>query len=127
MKKEIIFTDTVPSSTVFSQGIKVGPFLWTSGQIGTDVKTGNLINKTFEMEVEQCIANIENILKEAKYSLKDVIKVNIYLTDFGLFDRMNQIYTKYFSENHPARATVEVSKLAIGAKIEIEVVAFKEE
>lgn len=126
MNKIIINTNEVFSSAIFSQGIKTGPFLWISGQIAMDVKTGNLFNDTFEKEVEQCIKNIENILKESNYTLENIIKVNIYLTDFDLYDRMNQVYLKYFSLNPPVRAALEVSKLARGAKIEMEAVAFKE-
>lgn len=126
MEKKFIKSEQVAPSPVFSQAIQAGPFIWVSGQIAMDAKTGQLLNETFEQEVEGCIRNIEHILKASGCTLKDVIKINIYLTDFGLFDRMNQVYSKIFSSNPPARATVEVSKLAKGAKIEIEAVAFKE-
>lgn len=126
MVKKVINSNQVSPSSIFSHAIQAGSFLWVSGQIAMDVMTGQLLNETFEQEVEGCLMNIDHILKTSGYNLKDVIKINIYLTDISLFDRMNKIYLKFFSSNPPARATVEVSKLVKGAKIEIEAVAYKE-
>jgi len=127
LSKKIVHSKKVSSFPMFSQGVKAGPFLWVSGQTANDFKTGKLVNETFEQEVEQCILNIMYILEASKYTLEDVIKVNISMIDLGLFNQMNQVYLKYFANNPPARAAVQVARLVGGAKIEIEAIAYKED
>ena len=126
MSKINIITDLTPSHPIFSQAIRAGNFIYTSGQIGIDVKKGKICNKSFKDEVAQCIKNIEAILNSAGFSLNDVIKNTVFITDMSLFNELNKEYSKYFSENPPARSAVEVSKLAMGARVEIEAVAYKE-
>lgn len=126
MSKKIISTDLVLSNPMFSQAIGVGNFVYTSGQIGIDSSTGKLCNDSFEDEVAQCIKNIEVILKSAKMDLGDIIKITIFLTDMNFFDNLNREYIKHFQKNPPTRSTVEVSKLAKGARVEIEAVAYRD-
>ena len=109
----------------FSPGILVDGTLYVAGQIGRNLKTGE-IPADFEQEVKLCLANIEIVLKAAGMSFKDVVSVQVYLTDIDLFSRMNAVYGQIFKDPRPARTTVGVSKLAAAnAHIEITVTARK--
>ena len=109
----------------YSPGILVNGTLYIAGQIGRDLKSGQ-IPAEFETEVQTCLDNIEIILKAAKMSFADAVSVQVYLTDMELFARMNAVYTKSFKEPRPARTTVGVTKLAApNARIEITVTASK--
>src|SRR5262249_38365641 len=110
---------------MFSPGILVDGTLYVAGQIGTDLKT-NDVPAEFEAEVKPCLARIGIILKSAGMSYKDVVAVQVYLTDMDLFQRMNAVYGKVFESPRPARTTVGVTKLASAkAHIEITVTAHK--
>ena len=126
MSKKFISTDLALSHPMFSQAIRAGNFVYTSGQIGMDAATGKLCNKSFQDEVAQCIKNIEIILNSAGLGLEDVIKNTVFITDMNLFNDLNKEYIKHFPKNPPTRSAVEVSKLAIGARVEIEAIAYKE-
>jgi 2-iminobutanoate/2-iminopropanoate deaminase len=126
MSIKIISTDLVLSNPMLSQAIGVGNFVYTSGQIGIDSSTGKLCNDSFEDEVAQCIKNIEVILKNAGLGLGDIIKITVFITDMNFFDGLNREYIKHFKKNPPARSAVEVSKLAKGARVEIEAIAYKD-
>jgi|SRR5690242_14719147 2-iminobutanoate/2-iminopropanoate deaminase len=109
----------------FSQGILADGTLYVAGQIGADLKT-NAVPESFEDEVKLCLDRIGIILKAGGMDFKDAVSVQVYLTDVGLFARMNAVYTKYFTEPRPARTTVGVTKLAAAtARIEITVTARK--
>lgn len=109
----------------FSQGILADGTLYVAGQIGADLKT-NAVPESFEDEVKLCLDRIGIILKAGGMDFKDAISVQVYLTDIGLFARMNAVYTKVFTEPRPARTTVGVTKLAAPtARIEITVTARK--
>lgn len=123
-EKKVIQPKEFPTGRPFSPGILSDGTLYVAGQIGQDLKT-NKIPETFEAEVKQCLDNIGIILKEAKMGFEDVVTVNVYLTDIGLFQRMNGVYTTYFKEPRPARTTVAVASLVGTAKIEITVTARK--
>ncbi len=125
MSKEFISTNSVFPSPVFSQAIKVGHFVYVSGQVGDDL-TGKLSNATFDNEVKQAFENIKLILQAASLDLKDVIKVTIFMSDMSLFNELNKIYMTYFPKNQPTRSAVEVSRLYLNARIEIEVIAYKD-
>jgi 2-iminobutanoate/2-iminopropanoate deaminase len=124
MKKRIIQTDQAPAAIgPYSQAIRVGDFLYTSGQIALDPQSGEFLSGEIEQETERTIENISAILKAGGLSLDNVIKTTVYLTDLSHFARMNHIYEKYFSGNKPARACVQVAALPKGAKVEIEAIA----
>lgn len=125
MSKEFISTNSVFPSPIFSQAIKVGNFVYVSGQVGDDL-TGKLSNATFKDEVKQAFENIKLILQAAGLDLKDVIKVTIFMSDMSLFNELNKIYMTYFPKNQPTRSAVEVSRLYLNARIEIEVIAYKD-
>jgi 2-iminobutanoate/2-iminopropanoate deaminase len=110
---------------MFSPGILVDGTLYVAGQIGQDLKTKE-VPADFEAEVKQALDNIGIILKAAGMTYKDVVAVQIYLTDVDLFAKMNSVYGKVFTEARPARTTVGVTKLANAkARIEVTVTARK--
>lgn len=124
MKKRVIKTDQAPAAIgPYEQGIRVGDFLFTSGQIALDPKTGEFKGGEIEMETELVLKNIEAILKEDGLDLGHVVKTTVYLQDLGHFARMNQVYEKLFAPNKPARACVQVAALPKGAKVEMDAVA----
>ena len=124
MKKRVIQTDQAPAAIgPYSQAVRVGDFLYTSGQIALDPQSGEFLSGEIEQETERTIENISAILTADGLSLDNVIKTTVYLTDLSHFARMNHIYEKYFSGNKPARACVQVAALPKGAKVEIEAIA----
>ena len=124
MEKRIIKTDLAPAAIgPYSQGIRIGDFLFTSGQIALDPATGEMCSGEIEQETEKTLQNIEAILKAGGLSLGHVVKTTVYLSDLNHFARMNQVYEQFFSANKPARACVQVAALPKGAKVEIDAVA----
>ena len=124
MKKKIIATPKAPAAIgPYSQAIRIGEFLYTSGQISLDPESMKMITGDIEVETEKVLKNIEAILKEDELNLNNIIKTTVYLTDLSEFARMNQVYEKFFTDTKPARACVQVAALPKGAKVEIDVVA----
>jgi len=126
MKREIK-TEKAPSPVgPYSQAVEVGNFLFLSGQVGIDPKSNKLV-EGFKNQVRQIFENVDAILKEAGYSRESIVKVVIYLTDITKFKELNEIYEEFFKEVKvkPARVTVGVKELPLGAEVEIEVVAYK--
>src|SRR5713226_2207177 len=119
LPKEFI---TAPTGLPYSPGILVDGTLYVAGQVGRDLKTGN-IPDDFESEVKNCLDNVGIVLKTAGFSFGDAVAVQVYLTDMDLFPRMNAVYATYFKEPRPARTTVGVAKLVGKARIEITVTA----
>lgn len=112
-------------SLPFSPGILVDGTLYVAGQIGRNLKTGE-IPADFEQEVQTCLDDIGVILKAAGMSYDNVVSVQVYLTDMDLFGKMNGVYAKVFKDPRPARTTVGVTKLAApNAHVEITVTARK--
>jgi 2-iminobutanoate/2-iminopropanoate deaminase len=125
MNKRIIKTDQAPAAIgPYSQAVRIGNMLYTSGQIALDPRSGEFLSGELEQETERTLENISAILKADGLSLDNIVKTTVYLTDLRYFTRMNQIYEKYFSENKPARACAQVAALPKGAKVEIEAIAF---
>ena len=124
MKKRIIETDKAPLAIgPYSQAIRIGDLLYTSGQIALDPHSGKFISGEIEQETERTIQNIVAILEAGGLNLDNIIKITIYLSDLSHFTRMNKVYEKYFSEKKPARTCVQVAALPKGAKIEIDAIA----
>jgi len=124
MEKKIVATPNAPAAIgPYSQAIRIGGFLYTSGQISLDPETMKMITGDIEVETEKVLKNIEAILKADGLNLNNIIKTTVYLTDLSEFTRMNQIYEKFFSETKPARACVQVTALPKGAKVEIDAIA----
>jgi 2-iminobutanoate/2-iminopropanoate deaminase len=107
----------------FSPAVREGDRVYTSGQIAQDPATGQLIVGGVAAQTEQILHNLEVILSAADKSLGDVVKVNVYLTDMRDFAEMNAVYAKHFAPPYPARTTVAVAALPLGAQVEIETIA----
>ena len=123
MAKEIIKTNKAPGAIgPYSQGIKIGDFVYTSGQIPLNPETGVMAG-SIEEQTAQSLENVKAILEAAGTSMDKVIKTTVFLSDMNDFVRMNEVYATYFTENQPARSAVEVAKLPKDAKIEIGVCA----
>ncbi len=99
-------------------------FLFLSGQISLDPATGNLNGRTVSEQAVIILNNIKNIVEECSFSLQDIIKVVIYITDISQFAELNKLYEQFFGSHKPVRTTVEVSRLPKGALVEIEAVCF---
>ena len=106
----------------YSQGIKSGNLVFTSGQIPLNPETGELINGDFKMEISQVLTNLNAVLKSGGSSLKKAVKLTVFLTDLSYFPQVNEVFKEFFPENPPARSAVQVSALPMNAKIEIEAV-----
>ncbi len=124
MKKKHIQTTQAPSAIgPYSQAIRIGEFLYTSGQIALNPENMEMMNGAIEEETEWVLKNLEAILKADGMSLAHVIKTTVYLTDLGEFAKVNQVYENFFGETKPARACVQVAALPKGAKVEIDAIA----
>jgi 2-iminobutanoate/2-iminopropanoate deaminase len=124
MKKEIIVTADAPEAIgPYSQAVKVGNVVYTAGQIAIDPSSQKMIDGGIEEQTEQVIKNLKKVLEKAEMTLDDVVKADVFLTDLNNFAQMNKIYSIFFSEAQPARATVAVSELPKGALVEIAVIA----
>jgi 2-iminobutanoate/2-iminopropanoate deaminase len=127
MKKEIIISEKAPKAIgPYSVGVRIGNLIFTAGQIGIDPETEELVPGGIESETEQVLKNLRNILQAAGSGLDSVVKTTVFLRDIEDFVRMNNIYAKFFTENFPARSTVQVAQLPKGAGLEIEAIAIRE-
>ena len=107
----------------FSPAVRDGDRVYTSGQIAQDPATGKLIEGGVAAQTEQVLRNLEAVLNAAEKSLADVVKVNVYLTDMRNFAEMNEVYARHFAAPYPARTTVAVAALPLGAIVEMEMIA----
>jgi len=124
MGKKIVFTERAPRPIgPYSQAVLVDGWLFISGQIPIDPSTGEVVKGSFRDQVVRVLENIKAIVEAAGGSLRDVVKVTVYLRDISKFSEFNEIYSKYFSEEPPARVVVEVSNLPKGVELEIEAIA----
>lgn len=121
-----IRTEAAPAPVgPYSQAIRLGELVFVSGQIPLDPSTGLIVGGEIEEEARQVLANLKAVLEAADSALDHVLKTTVYLTDISLFPRINAIYAEAFeSDPAPARATVEVSALPLGARVEIDAIAF---
>lgn len=106
----------------YSQAIKIGNMVFTSGQIPF-TKDGNLVSENVEEQARQSLQNVESILKEAGSSLEQVIKCTVFIKDMNDFPKINQVYAEFFQEPFPARSCVEVARLPKDVLVEIEAIA----
>jgi 2-iminobutanoate/2-iminopropanoate deaminase len=125
MEKRIaILTDKAPKPIgPYSQAVRHGNLVFTSGQIPIDPVTGDLVTGGIVKETEQVFVNLSAVLAAAGTSLDRAVKTTVFLTDMGLFSRVNEVYARHFKEPFPARSTVQVAALPKGVSVEIEVVA----
>jgi 2-iminobutanoate/2-iminopropanoate deaminase len=126
MDKEAVLTEAAPApfqGAPYSQAIKAGGLVFVSGQVALRPGSSEPVSDAIGDQTEQVFANLRAILEAAGSSLERVVKTTVYLTDFGDFQGMNEVYKQHVGELPPARATVEVSKLPAGALVEIEAIA----
>ena len=122
--KEVICTKAAPAAIgPYSQAIRVGNLVFTSGQIPIDPATGALVEGGITEQTRQSLANVKAILAEAGLTMDNVLKTTVFMADMNDFADMNSIYAEFFSEPYPARSAVAVKTLPKGALVEIEVIA----
>lgn len=122
--REVISTEQAPSAIgPYSQAVKYGDLVFTSGQIPIDPSTGELIQGGVKEQAEQVIKNLEAVLTAAGSSLAKVVKTTVFIKNMNDFAVINEVYAGFFSGSHPARSTVEVARLPKDVQIEIEAIA----
>jgi len=124
MTKTIIKPTKSPAAVgPYSHAVRVGDLLFCAGQIPIDAKDGNLVIGDIKAQTERVLQNVKAILDDQKLTFAHVVKSTVFLTNLADFAGMNEIYAKYFTENYPARSTVQVAGLPKDANVEIEVIA----
>ncbi len=122
--KKVISTSNAPAAIgPYSQAIRLGNFIYTSGQIPINPKTGAMVEGGIKEQARQSLENVKAILEEAGVTMADVIKTTVFMADMNDFADMNGVYAEFFTEPYPARSAVAVKTLPKGAMVEIEVVA----
>jgi 2-iminobutanoate/2-iminopropanoate deaminase len=121
---EVITTDKAPGAIgPYSQAIKANGMIFCSGQIPIDPSTGNFVSEDVSEQTVQVFANLAAVLEAAGSGLDKVVKTTVFLADMNDFAAMNEVYSNYFVDNKPARATVQAARLPRDAKVEIECIA----
>jgi 2-iminobutanoate/2-iminopropanoate deaminase len=124
MDKKVITSDKAPKAIgPYSVAIRTGDLVFTSGQLGLDPTTGILVPGGIEAETRQALTNIHNVLADAGSGLDRVVKTIVFLKDMAEFAKMNAVYAEFFTENPPARSTVQAAALPKDGAVEIEAVA----
>ncbi|UCG23830.1 MAG: RidA family protein [Chloroflexota bacterium] len=124
MKREIVRTDKAPAAVgPYSQAVRVGHFVFTAGQVGIDPAAGKIADEDVVGQTHQVMRNLREVLRQAGTDLDKVVKTTVFLQDMGHFKAMNDVYGGYFGDQPPARSTVEVAQLPLGALVEIEAIA----
>jgi 2-iminobutanoate/2-iminopropanoate deaminase len=125
-EKEVIRTDRAPGpfqGAPYNQAIRVGELVFVAGQVGVDLATGELAGPTIQDQTEQIMRNLAAVLEAAGSSLDKLLKTTVFLSDFSDFAGMNEVYARHVGDRPPARSTIGVAELPIGARIEIEAIA----
>ncbi len=125
-EKEVIRTDRAPApfqGAPYNQAIRLGELVFVAGQVGVDVATGELAGSSIEEQTEQIMQNMAAILYAAGSGLDKLLKTTVFLADFADFAGMNEVYARHVGTRPPARSTIGVAELPIGARIEIEAIA----
>jgi 2-iminobutanoate/2-iminopropanoate deaminase len=127
MTKEIIMTEKAPLAIgPYSQAVKYGNIIFTSGAIGINSGTGTFVEGGIQEQTKQCIENLKVILEASGSSLGNVLKTTVFIKDMNDFSKVNEIYGTYFTDKQPGRSCVEVARLPKDALVEIEAIAFAE-
>ncbi len=125
--KNIIKTTSAPAPIgPYSQAVKSGNTLYTSGQIAINPETGKLQIDSIEIETHQVMNNMKAVLNDANMTFDDVVKTSIFISNMDNFSQINEIYGQYFTSNFPARETVEVARLPKDVNLEISMIAIKD-
>ena len=122
--RDVISTDRGPRAIgPYSQAIRANGFLFLSGQVSLDPATQQLVPGGIAQQTERVLENLKGVLEAAGSSLDRVVKTTVYLKDMNDFSAMNEVYARYFPNDPPARATVEVARLPKDARVEIDLIA----
>ena len=125
MEKKIISTNKAPAAVgAYSQAVVIDGMVYTAGQIGLDPVSGAIVGPDVESQTRRVLMNLEAVLAEAGGSFSDVVKSTIYIVDMHDFPKVNEIYAGCFTDHPPARSTVQVAGLPLGALVEIEMIAY---
>ncbi len=123
-QRQVVATAAAPAAIgPYSQALRVGSWLFCSGQVGLDPESGDLVAGGFAAEAHRVFENLGAVLQEAGAGFEQVVQVTAYLTDLGNFAELNEIYAGYFKPPYPARAAVGAASLPKGASVEIELIA----
>jgi 2-iminobutanoate/2-iminopropanoate deaminase len=123
-KKTIIKPAKSPAAVgPYNHAVRIGDLLFCAGQIPIDPATGNLISGNIKAQTERVLQNVKAILDDQKLTFTNVVKSTVFLTNLADFTSMNEIYSKHFTSDFPARSTIQVAALPKGANVEIEVIA----
>ena len=123
---EKVYTEKAPAAIgPYSQAMKAGGLLFTSGQIPIDPATGAVAGEDITAQTEQVMQNLHYVLAQSSVAFDRVVKTTCFLSDINDFAAFNGVYAKYFPEEAPARSCVQVAALPLGAKVEVEVIAVK--
>ncbi|MFQ6014339.1 MAG: RidA family protein [Anaerolineae bacterium] len=124
MKQRVIVTEKAPAAVgPYSQAIRTEGFIFTAGQIAINPATGKLIDGDVAAQTDQVLKNLGAVLEAGGSDLSHVVKTTVFLADISQFSAMNEVYSRYFTQNPPARSTVQAAALPLGARVEIEAVA----
>jgi 2-iminobutanoate/2-iminopropanoate deaminase len=124
MNKEIITTDKAPAAVgPYSQGVRLGGFVFTAGQLGIVPGTKDFAGPDIESQTRQALENLKGVLEASGSCLEHVVKCTVFLQDIEDFSRMNEVYAQFFQESPPARSAIEVAALPLGGRVEIEAIA----
>lgn len=123
MKKIVSTTEAPAAVGPYSQAVRIGPMLFTAGQIPLDPRSGQIVSQDVAEQTRRVLDNLTGVLKAEGMDFSHIVKTTVFMTNLDDFQTMNEIYATYFKDQPPARSTVQVSALPKGAKIEIEVVA----
>ena len=124
MSLELLATDKDPGAVgPYSQGVKAGNMIFTSGQLPFILESGELLTGYIQAETRLDLDNVKSVLSAGGATLEDVVKVTVFVADINNFSLINEVYAEYFTTHKPARSLVEVSKLPKGGNIEIEAIA----
>jgi 2-iminobutanoate/2-iminopropanoate deaminase len=122
--KKIVSTPEAPAAVgPYSQAVRVGPMLFTAGQIPLDPQSGQIVSQDISEQTRRVLDNLTAVLRAEGMEFSNIVKTTVFMTNLGDFQTMNEVYGSYFSDQPPARSTVQVSALPKGAQVEIEVVA----
>lgn len=126
MSKSVVYSENAPEPIgPYSQAIQAGNILFVSGQIAIQRITGKIITTTIEEETSQVMMNLGEVLKAAEMNFSNVVKTSIFLKDMNNFPKVNEVYGRFFTQNPPARETVEVARLPKDVNVEISCIAVK--
>lgn len=119
-----VSTDNAPAAIgPYSQAVQLEGWLYTSGQIGLDPATGELVGADFESQARQVLSNLANVLAAGGCGFSDVVKATVYVADMADFPELNELYGKAMGDHRPARSTVQAAALPMGARVEIDLIA----